>query len=328
MPLSSMELITGTMILLKWEKTLGGKKEKEIQKKKESVIRESHAIISERDCKLGNIFSFQGSLELIILNVLLIPESSWSSSKYLAKALWCEAKLECILRTNNNNNSTSHFWPGHVFRLDTAIRAFVHTGWTAALFQHKASALSEDDLYRPAFVLIKQMKHLRILNACPDKVSLLIYIFVNIAQIWESSKGECTLWEYTRHFVFTSTQPRSVLQQAYFRQKGGVLFVCFLCWFFFQFRKLALGFMANTPAFGLLGCLSSNCMYSFHSRCWLTWYSQQCDPKRWWCSHLCSRMALCSVKILSPGCLGRKRQVPAEPGRPGPCPAWQGWRLR
>lgn len=49
---------------------------------------------------------------------------------------------------------------------------------------------------------------------------------------------------------------------------------------FFQFRKLALGFRANTPAFGLLSCLSSNCTYSFRSRCCLIWCSQQCDPRR------------------------------------------------
>lgn len=86
--MSGTVLITGTNDIPKMRKTLGDKKEKEkeIQKERESVIRESHATISERDCKLGNIFSFQGSLELIILNVLLIPESSWSSSKYLAKA--------------------------------------------------------------------------------------------------------------------------------------------------------------------------------------------------------------------------------------------------
>lgn len=60
---------------------------KQVQKEKERFIRERRAAVSERDCKPGNTFSFQGSVELIILYVLLISGSSWSSSKYLNKAL-------------------------------------------------------------------------------------------------------------------------------------------------------------------------------------------------------------------------------------------------
>lgn len=143
------------MELLKWGKPHGNGK-KEIQKESKRVIRESSATISERDCKPGNIFSFQGSLELITLNVLLIPGSSWSSSKYLTKALCCEATLKCILRTNIN--TTSHLWLqslGHVFTLDT-VKALLST--LAELlhsFSTKLLAVSEDAPYRLAFGLIK-----------------------------------------------------------------------------------------------------------------------------------------------------------------------------
>lgn len=218
-------------------KTWKGKKEKEREIQKESVIRESHATISERDCKLGNIFSFQGSLELIILNVLLIPESSWSSSKYLAKALWCEAILKCIPCTNNN--TTSHLRLrslGHVFTLDTAIRAFVHTGWTAALFQHKASGLSEDALYRPAFGLIKTNEAFVNFECLSWQCQPSDITSVNIARIWKSSKGESTPLEYRRHFVFTSTQPRSVPFVAGLFQPKSFLF-SFLFSFFSSSRN-------------------------------------------------------------------------------------------
>lgn len=262
-------------------KTWGGKKEKEREIQKESVIRESHATISERDCKLGNIFSFQGSLELIILNVLLIPESSWSSSKYLAKALWCEAILKCIPCTNNN--TTSHLRLrslGHVFTLDTAIRAFVHTGWTAALFQHKASGLSEDALYRPAFGLIKTTEafvNFECLSwqcQSSDIPLLTLLRFEKVARVrvhpWSTGGTLCSLPLSLEVFP---------LWQAYFSQKAFLFLFCFL---FFLVPETSIGIYGKHSCFwvaGLLLCLSSSCVCSFHSRFCLTWCSQQCDPR-------------------------------------------------